>query len=171
MKKRVIGSVVAVLLLGGSIGFAAGTSIIGSKVTGTYSIEQNGKKIADAAIINGTAYVPVRVMSEATGTSLSVEGRKITLEKNKDLTTIISESLQDTVEMQLLQKKNQLAKNEDTLKILAKTLEDGYEDEKNSNYFKFESTEGFVKTTAEIKRLTEENEKLKAEISGLEAQN
>ncbi|OKP91836.1 hypothetical protein A3844_01610 [Paenibacillus helianthi] len=170
MKKRIVGAVAVVLLLGGSIGFAAGTSLIGAKVTGTYEIEQGGKKIADAAIINGTAYVPVRIMSEATGTTLSVDGRKITLEKGKDLTTIISESLQDTVEMQLVQKKNQLAKNEDTLKILAKTLSDGYEDEKNSNYYKFESTEGYARTTAEIKRLTEENEKLKDEIAALEAQ-
>lgn len=170
MKKRIIGSVVAVMLLSGSIGFAAGTSLIGSKVTGTYAIEQGGKKIADAAIINGTAYVPVRIMSEATGTKLNVNGRKITLEQSKDLTTIISESLQDTTEMKLVKLKNQLATNETSLKALAKTLTDGYEDEKNSNYYKFESTEGYARATAEIKRLTEENEKLKAEIAELEAQ-
>ncbi|MFD2876633.1 hypothetical protein ACFTAO_12760 [Paenibacillus rhizoplanae] len=43
-------------------------------------MEQDGKKIADAVIINGSAYVPVRAMSEATGTGLAVEGKRITME-------------------------------------------------------------------------------------------
>lgn len=80
MKKRVLVSAAAVLLLGGSIGFAAGTSLIGSKVTGVFSIEKEGVKIADAAIINGSAYVPVRKMAEATGTELVVEGKKIIMQ-------------------------------------------------------------------------------------------
>lgn len=83
MKKKIVGIVAAALLLGGSIGFAANTSLIGAKVAGLYSIEQNGKKIADAVIINGSAYVPVRTMSEATGTGLTIEGKTIIL-KSKD---------------------------------------------------------------------------------------
>ncbi|MEK5415436.1 MULTISPECIES: hypothetical protein [unclassified Paenibacillus] len=83
MKKKIVGIVAAALLLGGSIGFAASSSLIGAKVTGLYTIKQDGKKIADAAIINGSAYVPVRTMSEATGTGLTVEGKTIILE-NKE---------------------------------------------------------------------------------------
>ncbi|MFD1910151.1 hypothetical protein ACFSQ7_48645 [Paenibacillus rhizoplanae] len=49
-------------------------------MTGLFTVEQNGKKIADAVIINGSAYVPVRAMSEATGTGLAVEGKTITME-------------------------------------------------------------------------------------------
>lgn len=81
MKKKVIAIVATALLLGSSIGFAAGTTLLGAKVTGIYTIEQNGKKIADAAIINGSAYVPVRTMSEASGTELTVKGRTIILDK------------------------------------------------------------------------------------------
>lgn len=77
MKKRIIGLVVFVLLLGSSIGFAAGTSLVGAKVSGVYTIKQDGKKIADAAIINGSAYAPVRSVSEAVGVTLQVEGKKI----------------------------------------------------------------------------------------------
>lgn len=80
MKKKIVGIAAAALLLGGSIGFAASSSIIGAKVTGLYTIKQDGKKIADAAIINGSAYVPVRTISEATGTDLIVEGKTIILE-------------------------------------------------------------------------------------------
>ncbi|OKP95377.1 hypothetical protein [Paenibacillus sp. P46E] len=79
MKAKIFGFATAILLLGGSFGFAAGTSLVGSKVTGTYSIEQDGKKIADAAIINGSAYVPVRIMADATGTELEVKGKTITM--------------------------------------------------------------------------------------------
>lgn len=80
MKKKIIGIVAAALLLGSSIGYAANSSLIGAKVTGLFSVEQDGKKIADAVIINGSAYVPVRAMSEATGTGLAVEGKTITVE-------------------------------------------------------------------------------------------
>lgn len=59
--------------------YAATSELLGSTVTGVFTIEQNGKKIADSAIINGSAYVPVRVMAEATGTQLAVEGKVITL--------------------------------------------------------------------------------------------
>lgn len=88
MKKNYItgvisGLVVGALIFGGVPTFAAVKSIIGAKVTGVYSIEQNGKKIADAAVINGSTYAPVRAIAEATGTSLTVEGKRIVLDVNE----------------------------------------------------------------------------------------
>ncbi|MEC0167486.1 hypothetical protein [Paenibacillus graminis] len=86
MKKKIIGIAAAALLLGSTIGYAASSSLIGAKVTGLFSVEQNGKKIADAVIINGSAYAPVRAISDATGTELAVEGKKITM-KSKSAAT------------------------------------------------------------------------------------
>lgn len=83
MKKKIVGIVAGALLLGGTVGFAASSSLIGAKVSGLFTVEQNGKKIADAVIINGSAFVPLRVMSEATGTGLAVEGRTITMESKE----------------------------------------------------------------------------------------
>jgi hypothetical protein len=88
MKKNYItgvisGLVVGALIFGGVPTFAAVKSIIGAKVTGVYSVEQNGKKIADAAVINGSTYAPVRAIAEATGTSLTVEGKRIILDVNE----------------------------------------------------------------------------------------
>ncbi|WP_449601059.1 hypothetical protein [Paenibacillus sp. Marseille-Q9583] len=83
MKKKIVGIVAAALLLGGSIGFAASSSLIGAKVSGMYTIKQDGKKIADAIVVNNSAYVPVRTMSEATGTGLTVEGKTIILESKE----------------------------------------------------------------------------------------
>jgi hypothetical protein len=83
MKKKIVGIVAAALLLGGSIGFAASSSLIGTKVSGMYTIKQDGKKIADAIVVNNSAYVPVRTMSEATGAGLTVEGKTIILESKE----------------------------------------------------------------------------------------
>lgn len=83
MKKKIVGIVAAALLLGGSIGFAASSSLIGAKVSGMYTIKQAGKKIADAIVVNNSAYVPVRTMSEATGAGLTVEGKTIILESKE----------------------------------------------------------------------------------------
>ncbi|WP_339319724.1 hypothetical protein [Paenibacillus sp. FSL R10-2734] len=83
MKKKIVGIVAGALLLGGSIGFAASSSLIGAKVSGLYSIKQNGEKIADAIVVNNSAYVPVRTMSEATGTGLTVQGKTIILESKE----------------------------------------------------------------------------------------
>ncbi|MDH6369765.1 hypothetical protein CA600_24635 [Paenibacillus sp. VTT E-133280] len=83
MKKKIVGIVAAALLLGGSIGFAASSSLIGAKVSGMYTIKQDGKKIADAIVVNNSAYVPVRTMSEATGAGLTVEGKTIILESKE----------------------------------------------------------------------------------------
>lgn len=168
MKKRIICLVVLVLLLGSSIGFAAGTSLVGAKVTGVYSLKQGGKKIADAAIINGSAYVPVRAMSEASGAELEVEGesRTITIE------TPVSSGVggKTAVVNELAEKVNTLARNGTQIDNLRKVQQSGYADEANSPYYDYESTESYAKTTAEIKRLTAENEQLGAEITALQAQ-
>lgn len=80
MKKFVSGIIVGALLFSSVSAFADSVGIIGKKVTGTYTVIKDGKKIAEAAIINGSAYAPVRAVSEATGTGLSVEGKTIIME-------------------------------------------------------------------------------------------
>lgn len=77
MKKFVSGVIVGALLFGGASVFADSVSLIGQKVQGLFTVEKGGAKVADAIIINGSAYVPVRALSEATGTKLTIEGKKI----------------------------------------------------------------------------------------------
>lgn len=77
MKKFVSGMVVGLLLFAGTSVFADSVGLIGQKVQGIFSIEKNGKKIADAIIINGSAFAPVRSVADATGANLVVEGKKI----------------------------------------------------------------------------------------------
>lgn len=78
MKKFVSGIIVGALLFAGASAFADSTVLTGKKVSGMYVIEKrSGGKIADAAIIDGTAYAPVRAVAEATGAKLTVEGKKI----------------------------------------------------------------------------------------------
>ncbi|MNW41413.1 hypothetical protein D3C74_185500 [compost metagenome] len=78
MKKIIAGIVAGALLFGAVPTFAAGVkSIFGAKVTGTYTIQTpNGEKIAEGAVLNGSAYVPVRAMSEAVNRPLTVDFKK-----------------------------------------------------------------------------------------------
>lgn len=103
MKRKVISITVAALLLGSSIGFAAATSpLIGAKVEGIFTVKKaNGKKIADAVVINGTAYAPVRAVSEAAGVNLTVEGKTITMEDATTTTSAVNQTGQpETVNLQ-----------------------------------------------------------------------
>lgn len=77
MKKLITGAIAGALLLTSVSVFADSASLVGKKVQGLFSVEQNGKRIADAVIIDGTAYAPVRAVSEAAGVELKVEGKKI----------------------------------------------------------------------------------------------
>lgn len=80
MKKIITGFLLGAMIFGSVPAFAASIkNLIGAKVTGIYTVEQNGKRIADGVIINGSAYVPVRSMAVATGTELTVEGKTIIL--------------------------------------------------------------------------------------------
>lgn len=77
------GLLAGALIFGGGSALAAVKSLVGSKVTGVYTVNKaDGTKVADGAVINGSAYVPVRAVSEAVGVSLKVEGRTITIEGN-----------------------------------------------------------------------------------------
>ncbi|MCT2195203.1 DUF4315 family protein [Paenibacillus sp. p3-SID1389] len=74
------GLLVGAIIFGGSSAIAAVKSLVGSKVTGVYTINKaDGTKVADGAVINGAAYVPVRDVSEAVGIPLRVEGKTITI--------------------------------------------------------------------------------------------
>ncbi|MNC06320.1 hypothetical protein D3C75_538270 [compost metagenome] len=77
LKKFISVIVVGMLLLGTVPVMAATNSLIGQKVQGLFAIEKGGKKVADAVIINGVAYAPVKAVADATGASLTVEGKKI----------------------------------------------------------------------------------------------
>lgn len=78
MKKFIAGVMVGAMIFGGTSIFADSIkNLVGTKVTGTYTLKQNGEKVADAVILKGSAYVPVRTMSEATNTPLQVKGKEI----------------------------------------------------------------------------------------------
>ncbi|SMG56476.1 hypothetical protein [Paenibacillus aquistagni] len=79
MKKFISGFIVGVLMFAGTVVFADSVGLIGKKVTGIFIIEQNGEKVADAVIIDGSAYAPVRAVAKASGTPLTVEGKRIVM--------------------------------------------------------------------------------------------
>jgi hypothetical protein len=99
MKKKVIGIAAVALLLGGSLGFAASSSpLVGAKVTGLFTVQKvDGTKIADAVVINGSTYVPIRAIGEATGTQITVEGKRVILQSKSGAAPVaIKETTQVT---------------------------------------------------------------------------
>ncbi|WP_339314636.1 DUF4352 domain-containing protein [Paenibacillus sp. FSL R10-2734] len=76
MKKFISGFVAGALLFGGASAFAA-SGLLGQKVQGVFTVEKDGAKIAEAAIINGSAYAPLRAVADATGTEIGIQGKKI----------------------------------------------------------------------------------------------
>lgn len=96
MKKKILFITTFSLLLGSSIGFAAASSpLIGAKVQGLFTVQKaDGTKIGEAVIINGSAYAPVRAVSEASGAELTVEGKTIIMGSKPETTPATSETTQ-----------------------------------------------------------------------------
>lgn len=90
MKKFISGFIAGALLFGGVSAFAA-SGLIGQKVQGLYTIEKSGAKVADAVIINGSAYAPVRAVAAATGAGLTVEGKKIIMQDSVSVRTPLTD--------------------------------------------------------------------------------
>ncbi|MCE3202468.1 Atg14 domain-containing protein [Paenibacillus sonchi] len=88
MKKFIAGVIVGGFLFAGASVFADSSSLIGQKVQGLFSIEKAGTKVADAVVINGTAYAPVRAVSDATGAGLTVDGKRIIIQEKEE--TLVS---------------------------------------------------------------------------------
>lgn len=93
LKKFISGIIVGGFLFAGASVFADSVSLIGQKVQGLYSVEKDGAKVADAVVINGTAYAPVRAVSDATGTGLTVEGKRIIIQEKEEVPTVDSSNI------------------------------------------------------------------------------
>jgi hypothetical protein len=133
LKKFIVGIVVGALLFGAVPAFANSVkSLIGTKVTGIYTVEQDGKKLTDAVVLNGSAYVPVRAIAEATGTGLAVEGKAIILEGKSKLPQQATTNSKEVRNVELLraheasaarykevikQTEDEIAENQDKTKI------------------------------------------------------
>lgn len=74
-KKVVILTLCAIFLLSSSI-YAATTSKVGKKITAESPVYLDGQLLNDAVILEGTSFVPVRVLSEALGLDVKFESSK-----------------------------------------------------------------------------------------------
>jgi hypothetical protein len=95
LKKFVAGVIVGGFLFAGASAFADSSSLIGQKVQGLFSVEKAGTKVADAVVINGTAYAPVRAISDATGAGLTVEGKRIIIQDKEAQAVVDNTSVSD----------------------------------------------------------------------------
>jgi hypothetical protein len=82
VKKFVSGFVVGALLCLSTSVFADSVNLIGQRVQGVFAVEQGGEHIANAVVVGGSAYAPVRALAEATGTDIKVEGKRIIMSES-----------------------------------------------------------------------------------------
>lgn len=153
MKKRIVGVALTALLLGSSIGYAANSSLIGARVTGIFTVQQDGKKVAEAVVINGSAYAPVRAISDATSTALKVEGKTIIMESKpvvtgeteqiKTETPVISDKVLTEEEKSILRER--LASSDAVIKRLRELIaQTKNEIESPKEYSKVDETQKFL---------------------------
>lgn len=167
MKKFVSGIIVGALLFSGVSAFADSVGIIGKKVAGTYTVIKDGKKIADAAIINGSAYAPVRAVSEATGTSLTVEGKTIIME-SKNSAAAADEA---TIQLNALNlKRTLLLKEVQAAEGGVKMYETTYLPEAQKRFDTYKGTEYEQKAADWLADRTKEYEQRKTDLKELQQQ-
>lgn len=178
MKKVVIISAVAMLLVAGSIA-AAGTSMVGKKVAKEVQIEVDGKRAKNAAIIiDGVTYAPVREVGEMTGRTVKYDGGIVKVQSGGGS---LNESVKETpvnneqISQQIDYKKERMELNRAEIARQEEIIEDSikrYEESlmyRESN-IKFTDTESYEYSKRKIETLTAENEKLQTEITELERQ-
>ncbi|SEU32794.1 hypothetical protein [Paenibacillus sp. NFR01] len=161
MKKFISGLIVGALLFSGVSAFADGTSLIGKKVQGLFSVEKAGVKVADAVVINGTAYAPVRAVAEATGATLSIEGKKIIMGAE-----VLSSGLYDELIVQRTAIESKIKEAQGGVKLYENT----YLPEAQQRYDNYKGTEYEQKAQAWLADRTKEYEQRKADLAGLQQQ-
>ncbi|MEK5414502.1 hypothetical protein [Paenibacillus sp. FSL L8-0708] len=123
MKKFISGIIVGALLFAGTSVFADSVGLIGQKVQGLFTIEKSGVKVADAVIINGSAYAPVRAVADATGSELKVEGKKIIMSDSSNKTVDINgEEVNVSIRIKYLQ--DQIQTQKDSIKSKEDSIAD-----------------------------------------------
>lgn len=84
MKKLFIGVIIGAILSFSASAYATDLkSLIGLKVQGEMTVEENGKALDNAIIVNGKAFAPMRSTYESAGYTVDVQGKKVLLKKEQ----------------------------------------------------------------------------------------
>jgi len=98
MRKLLIAAIV-VSLVGGTAVYASTTSLVGRKIQSEVSVNLDGKEIGSGFVVDGTSYVPLRLIAESTG--LSVGYKKGETKGEVSLTAVETEN---EIDVEALQK-------------------------------------------------------------------
>ncbi|WP_028547239.1 hypothetical protein [Paenibacillus taiwanensis] len=85
MKKFVMGLIVGALFMFSAQAFGTSSKLVGLEVGGTMDVNLQGKKIGEAAVIEGKSYLPVRDLANGLQMEVKVENKIIKLEPNDEL--------------------------------------------------------------------------------------
>lgn len=84
MRKYVIGFIAGVLVATAGVAAADTVSLIGKKIQSEAVVTLDGETIGTAIITDGTSFVPIRVVGEATGLKVGYEKGNVKLETDKE---------------------------------------------------------------------------------------
>ncbi|MEK3875175.1 hypothetical protein [Paenibacillus sp. FSL M7-0420] len=95
MKKYIVGFLVGAIFTVSTTAFADDIkSLVGKAIQGEAPVIVDGQQLDTAIIVDGKSYAPVRVIGEAAGYSVSVDGKKVILKSEvKDTMKTTSENL------------------------------------------------------------------------------
>lgn len=171
------GLLVGAIIFGGSSAVAAVQSLVGAKVSGIYTVNKSdGTKVADGAVINGSAYVPVRAVSEAVGIPLRVEGKTITIETIVGQNDAISPEILDIInvigskEADIISWQGLINIEQASLKMYEESRVTALEHVDEAPFITEGIDENIAKTKARIAEYQAQIDAAEAEITKLQAQ-
>lgn len=85
MKKFVSGLLVGALLMFSAQVYGTSSKLVGAEVGGTMDVNLEGKKIGEAAVIEGKSYLPVRDLANGLKMEVKVDNKVINLEQSAEL--------------------------------------------------------------------------------------
>jgi peptidoglycan hydrolase CwlO-like protein len=85
MRKYIIGFIAGILVATAGIAGAETISLVGKKIQSEAVVTLDGKEIGTAIITDGTSYLPIRTLADATGLKVGYQKGNIKLETKTEL--------------------------------------------------------------------------------------
>ena len=193
MKRFIAGFICGALLFSGVSVFAATKSpLVGKRVDGVASVIVNGKRIEkEAAVIEGTSYLPVRALTEAIGGKIiSAKSGEIQLATTTTTQGVVTNpedyARQDAEEARRLEEEwkreadlmniereikvsqSALERLQDRLKSLNEEIENGQDLVDVGGVIPFKESDVYKQLIEEVEKVKAEIEQIEAEIAELE---
>ncbi|MNC12460.1 hypothetical protein D3C76_422130 [compost metagenome] len=169
MKKYIVGFLVGAIFTVSTAAFADDVkSLVGKAIQGEAPVIVDGKQLDTAIIVDGKSYAPVRVIGEAAGYSVTVEGKKVILKSEaKDTVKTTSENLDkprtlEDVNSVIVRTKEKFERYKEAIQLYEVNVTNSTTDEAKAN--NQQMLDSYKKQLAEAEQKLADLEKQKTEL-------